>query len=127
MVEAVAGGQVRCALVVRLEDGVDDDLLAAIADTTGLDFRLHGSGGFGGETLADVYMADGNLLMEVLSDEVGAKALFVWADSADRAVAVRDVIGERLPVWSEQMLRAQLADTFEAAPEALVALMMAAA
>jgi hypothetical protein len=126
MVEVVASGQVRCALVVRLEDGVDDDLLAAIADTTGLDFTLYGSGGFGGETLADVYKANDNLLMEVLSDEVGAKALFVWADSADQAVAVRDVIGERLPVWSEQMLRAQLADTVEAAPEALVALMMAA-
>jgi hypothetical protein len=126
MLDVMHGGRHWCALVVQVEDGVDDGLLAEIASRTGLDFELYGSGGFGGETLADVYEADGCLLMEVLSDEVGAKALFVRADSAERAVAVRDVIGATLPVWSEQMLREQLADTFEAAPEALVALMMAA-
>jgi hypothetical protein len=126
MLQVVNGGPYRCALVIRLEDGVDDELLAALADTTGLDFDLHGTGGFGGETVAAVYAAGENLLMEVLSDEVGAKALFVWADSAEHAVAVRDVIGAHMSAWSEPMLRAQLVDTIAEQPAALVPLMMAA-
>ncbi|MBE8519278.1 hypothetical protein ILP97_17470 [Amycolatopsis sp. H6(2020)] len=120
------GRRYRCALVIRVEDRVDDHLLAEIGETTGLEFELYGSGGFGGETLADAYTADGTLLMEVLCDEVGVKALFVWSDTAERAAAIRDVIGARLEAWSEQVLRAQLmTDTLERAPEALVALMMA--
>jgi hypothetical protein len=126
MLQVVDGGLYRCALVVRLEDGVDDELLAGIAEATGLEFDLHGTGGFGGEILAGVYQAGDNLLIEVLSDEVGAKALFVWADSEEHAIAIRDTIGEHMPAWSEPMLRAQLADTIAEQPGALVALVMAA-
>ncbi|GAA2395321.1 hypothetical protein GCM10010404_61020 [Nonomuraea africana] len=125
MLQAVEGGPYRCALVIRIEGGVDDDLLAEIAEATGLNFALYGNGGFGGESVAAVYTADGNLLMEVLCDEVGAKALFIWANSTERAVAIRDVIGARWSTWSEQMLRAQLEETFEEQPTALVALLMA--
>lgn len=126
MLQVVEGGPYRCALVIRLGDGVDDDLLAEIAEATGLTFVLYGNGGFGGEVLAAVYAAGGNLLMEVLSDEVGAKALFVWADSAERAVVIRDVIGAGMSAWSERTLRAQLERDFAEQPGALVSLLMAA-
>ncbi|MFC4911582.1 hypothetical protein [Actinomadura gamaensis] len=125
MLHTVDGGRYWCALVVKLEAGVDDALLAAIADATSLTFEYFGTGGFGGETLAEVWKAGDNLLMEVLCDEVGVKALFVRADSAERAITIRSTIGETMPAWSEQMLRAQLADAFTESPQALVALLMA--
>jgi hypothetical protein len=125
MLQTVDGGPYRCALMVKLEAEVDDGLLAAIAEATGWVFEEYGYGGFGGETTATVYEAGGNLLMEVLCDEIGVKAIFVRADSAEHAVAIRDAVGAAMPAWSEQMLRAQLADTLEQQPDALVALLMA--
>ncbi|MCP2334802.1 hypothetical protein [Actinomadura rupiterrae] len=125
MLQTVAGGRYWCALVVKASSEVDDALLAAIADATDLTFEYYGNGGFGGETLADVYKADENLLMEVECDEVGVKALLIRADTTENAVAIRAVIGDSMSAWSEQMLRAQLEDTFAESPQALVALLMA--
>ncbi|GAA4295751.1 hypothetical protein ACFQY7_23760 [Actinomadura luteofluorescens] len=127
MITPVDVGPYRSALVIRYEDGVDDALLSALADATGLTFAYYGNGGFGGETLADVYAdASGRtLLIEVAADEVGVKAVFVRAESADEAVAIRAVIGEHVQVWTEQTLRAQLEGTLSDAPWTLVALMMA--
>jgi hypothetical protein len=127
MIDPVDGGPYRCALVVRYEDEVDGTLLGALADTTDLTFEYYGNGGFGGETLADVYAdASGrNLLIEVAADEVGAKAMFVRAESAERAVAIRAAVGERFQVWTEQTLRAQLEEALTEAPWTLVAMMMA--
>ncbi|GAB3418738.1 hypothetical protein [Flindersiella endophytica] len=125
MLQAVEGGPYRCALVVKLEAEVDEALLAAIAEATGLRFEEYGYGGFGGETSATVYTSGDNLLMDVLCDEAGVKAMFVWADSAEHATGVRDAIGAAMPAWSEQMLRGQLEGTYEDTPEALVALLMA--
>ncbi|MEV0664918.1 hypothetical protein ACIBI3_16630 [Actinomadura luteofluorescens] len=127
MITPVDGGPYRCALVVRYEDEIDDSLLGALADATGLTFAYYGNGGFGGETLADVYAdASGrSLLIEVVADEVGAKAVFVRAESADEAVAIRTVVGERFQVWTEQTLRAQLEGALADAPWTLVAMMMA--
>ncbi|MEV5572483.1 hypothetical protein AB0L06_20765 [Spirillospora sp. NPDC052269] len=125
MLQTVEGGRYWCALVIRVEDEVDDALLAAIASATALTFEEYGSGGFGGETLAAVWKAGDNLLMEVECDEVGVKAVFVRADTAERAAAIRSAVGEHMSAWSEQMLRAQLVDSFTEAPQALVALLMA--
>ncbi|WP_433473214.1 hypothetical protein ACQPZP_30795 [Spirillospora sp. CA-142024] len=127
MITPVDGGPYRCALVVRYEDEADEALLGALADATGLTFEYYGNGGFGGETLADVYAdASGrNLLIEVMADEVGAKAMLVRSESAERAVAIRSVVGERFRVWTEQMLRAQLESSLTEAPWTLVAMMMA--
>ncbi|TDD81611.1 hypothetical protein E1293_18215 [Actinomadura darangshiensis] len=127
MITPVDGGPYRCALLVRYEDEVDETLLAALAGATGLKFEYYGNGGFGGETLADVYADEsgGNLLIEVMADEVGAKAMFVRAESAERAIAIRSVVGERYRVWTEQMLRAQLEESLTEAPMSLVAMMMA--
>ncbi|RFU37662.1 hypothetical protein DZF91_31705 [Actinomadura logoneensis] len=126
MFQTVEGGRYRCALVIRLDDGVDAALLAAIGSATGLAFEEYGTGGFGGETLATVWKAGDDLLIEAECDEAGVRALLVRAGTAERAVAIRSAIGEHMPAWSEQMLRAQLADTFADAPQALVALLMAA-
>lgn len=125
MLQTVEGGRYWCALVIRADDEVDDALLAAVSAATGLTFEEYGSGGFGGETLADVWKAGDSLLMEVECDEVGVKAVFVRADTAERAGAIRSAVGEHMSAWSEQMLRAQLADSFAESPEALVALLMA--
>ncbi|RMI46592.1 hypothetical protein EBO15_06610 [Actinomadura harenae] len=125
MFQIVEGGRYWCALVIRLEDGVDDALLAAVTAATDLSFEEYGSGGFGGETLADVWKAGDNLLMEVECDEVGVKALFVRADTQERAIAIRSTVGEHMSAWSEQMLRTQLADSYADAPKSLVALLMA--
>jgi hypothetical protein len=127
MITPVDGGPYRCALVVRYEDQVDEALLSALAEATGLTFEYYGNGGFGGETLADVYAAESgrNLLIEAMADEIGAKAMFAWAESAERAVAIRAVVGEHFKVWSEQMLRAQLEEALTEGPWSLVAMMMA--
>ncbi|WP_026415999.1 hypothetical protein [Actinomadura oligospora] len=125
MLQTVEGGRYWCALVIRLEDEVDDALLAAVGDATGLSFEQYGTGGFGGETLAEVWKAGDNLLMEVLCDEVGVKAVLVRADTAEHAIAIRSAVGDHMSAWSEQMLRAQLVDSFAESPQALVALLMA--
>ncbi|MGI5208233.1 hypothetical protein ACQEU6_42515 [Spirillospora sp. CA-108201] len=128
MIAPVDAGPYRCALVIRYQDGVDDALLSALADATDRTFEYYGSGGFGGETLAEVYAdaAGRNLLMEVAADEVGAKAVFVRSETADEAVAIRAVVGEHVQVWTEQTLRAQLEESLTEAPWTLVAMMMAA-
>lgn len=127
MITPVDAGPYRCALVIRYQDEVDDSLLDALTGATDLTFAYYGNGGFGGETLADVYADESgrNLLIEVTADEVGAKAVFVRAESADEAVAIRAVVGEHFQVWTEQTLRAQLEEALAEAPWTLVAMMMA--
>ncbi|MEU8121370.1 hypothetical protein AB0C21_21900 [Spirillospora sp. NPDC049024] len=127
MITPVEGGPYRCALVIQWEDEVDDSLLSALADATGLTFAYYGNGGFGGETLADVYVDDSgrNLLIEVTADEAEAKAVFVRAESAEKAVAIRAVVGEHFEVWTEQTLRAQLEEDLPEGPWALIPMMMA--
>jgi hypothetical protein len=124
MIQVVNGGPYWCALAIRYDDEVDDALLARIAEATGVTFDHFGDGGFGGETLATVYSSGDNLLIEVESDVAGAKAVFVRADSAERAAGIRDVVGASMPAWSEQMLRAQLEESLEGKHSALVALLM---
>lgn len=124
MNRSVEGGSYRCALVVDYWTDVDRTLLAAIAEATGLGFQEYGHASFG-KAYGEVYAAGGHLMLEVSCIEAQTKAMFVWAESAECAAAVRDVIGAAMPVWSEPMLRAQLERSLEREPERLVALMMA--
>jgi hypothetical protein len=127
MIRFVRGGPFRCALVVRSGDAVDDELLGELASRTGMTFHEAGNGGFGGGPVADVYVDESGdtVLIEAVDPDTGVKAFLVRAASADQAVAVRDVIGDRFAVWTEQTLRAQLADTLAEQPWTLVPLMMA--
>jgi hypothetical protein len=119
-------GKVRCALAVRYDAGIDEDLLRAVAEETGREFSPYGSGMFGTEVLATLYSdASGGLLIEAEAIEVPVKAVLVWTEEAEHAVAVRQVVGDRLRGWSEQMIRGQIESEPDGDPQVMVALAMA--
>ncbi|MGH3658821.1 MAG: hypothetical protein ACRDUA_19370 [Micromonosporaceae bacterium] len=62
---------VRCALVVRYDTKVDEELLATLAEETGAEFGLHASGMFGTEVLGTFYSdEDDNLPVDAKAVEV---------------------------------------------------------
>ncbi|MEV4113794.1 hypothetical protein [Nonomuraea sp. NPDC049695] len=128
MITVVRSGPFWCALAVGKNDSVDDGLLAEVATRTGTTLTGIGHGGFGGGPVADVYADEsrGLVLIEAADPDTGAKALLVRADSEERAVAARTVIGERYRVWTEQELRAQARQDLAGQPWILVPLVMAA-
>ncbi|MFG2088309.1 MULTISPECIES: hypothetical protein [unclassified Spirillospora] len=115
------------ALVVRPDAEVEDDLLDLLAEETGHRFTYHGSGGFGVELLATAYKDEsGNLLIEAEALDAPVKAVVMHIGSVDEAVKIRQVVGDHLGGWSEQMLRAQLeSNGLESNPGVLLALAMA--
>ncbi|MGH3658820.1 MAG: hypothetical protein ACRDUA_19365, partial [Micromonosporaceae bacterium] len=52
--------------------------------------------------------------------------MLIRTKEAEDAVAIRQLVGDRLGGWSEQMIRAQLEAHPDGDPEAMVALAMAA-
>jgi len=112
------------ALVIRPDDRLDADLLAAIA-LTGTTFEYAGDADFGTGVHATVYAADREQVIEVECAEVGAKALFIRVRSRERAAAIEANIGLHTLIWTEQVLRNQLEFSLEQDPYALVAMLMA--
>lgn len=119
-------GLVRCGLAVPYDARVDEELLDAVAEATGKEFSRYGSGGFGIEVLATLYSSEaGDQIIEATAIEVAAKAVLIRAGDADGAVAIRQVIGDRLGGWDEHMMRDQVDPQFGGDPRYLVGLAMA--
>ncbi|MCK2219906.1 hypothetical protein MF672_039840 [Actinomadura sp. ATCC 31491] len=128
MITVVRSGPFWCALAVGKNDSVDDGLLVALAARTGTALTGIGQGGFGGGPVADVYADESRdiVLIEATDPDTGSKALLVRADSEERAIAARAVIGERYRVRTEQELRAQAREDLGGQSWILVPLVMAA-
>jgi hypothetical protein len=119
-------GLVRCALTVPYNAQVDEELLEAVAEATGKEFSRYGSGGFGTEVLATLYSSEsGEQIIEATAVEVPAKAVLIRAEDAEAAVAIRQVVGDRLGGWDEHMIRAQIDTRPGSDPQILVGLAMA--
>lgn len=118
---------VRGALVVPYEAAVDEELLDAVEGESGKRFSWYGGGMFGTEVMAAVYSdAAGDLLIEARAVEVPVKAVLVRTAEVEDAVAIRQVVGDRLDGWSEQMVRSRIGSEVDGDPQLLVALAMAA-
>ncbi|WP_344591116.1 hypothetical protein [Actinomadura vinacea] len=121
MMTVVDGGEVRCGLVVRPGAEVDDALLERLDG-----FAFIGNGGFGAEAVADVYGAGDDLLIEAAIPELGVKTMMIWAGSVERAVALREIVGDHFQqVWTERILRDQVRGALPDGAWTLVAMMMA--
>ncbi|KPC62878.1 hypothetical protein [Streptomyces chattanoogensis] len=119
-------GMVRCALVVPSTAEVDDALLKAVADVSGKVFSRYGSGMFGTEVLATLYAdRSGDLLIEARAVDVPVTAVLIRTGVLEDALAVRQMVGDQLRGWSEQMIRAQLEAEPDGDPQLMVALVMA--
>lgn len=103
-------------LVIRPDDWLDNDLLAAIALATGSTFEQ-----IGRSELGLVFAAGTEQIIEVECD--GAKALFVRTRSRARSAAIVESIDRHTLTWTESMLRNQL--DLEADPSGLLPLLMA--
>jgi hypothetical protein len=120
-------GLVRCALVVPYDADVDEELLEAVAAATGKRFSRYGSGGFGVEVLATLYSSEaGEQIIEATAVEVPTKAVLIRAEGVEAAVAIRQVVGDRLGGWDEHMIRARIDARPGGDPRMLVGLAMAA-
>ncbi|AZM46314.1 hypothetical protein DMB38_11225 [Streptomyces sp. WAC 06738] len=118
--------RVRCALVVPHDAHVDEELLQAVAMASGKEFSVDASGMFGIEVLATLYSDEaGDLLIEAQAVEVPVKAVLVRTAVPEDAVAIRQVVGDRLHGWSEQMIRARIEAEPDGDPQLMVALAMA--
>ncbi|WP_461007972.1 hypothetical protein [Streptomyces capparidis] len=81
---------------------------------------------FGIEVLATLYSDEtGDLLIEAQAVEVPVKAVLVRTAVPEDAVAIRQVVGDRLHGWSEQMIRAQIDAEPDGDSQLMVALAMA--
>jgi hypothetical protein len=114
--EEPASGQHWTGLVIRPDDWLDNDLLAAITLATGATFERIGRTGVG-----IVFAAGNEQIIEV--ECAGAKALFLRIRSAERAAALIASISRHTLAWTEPMLRDQL--SLETDPYGLVPLLMA--
>ncbi|HZX05494.1 hypothetical protein [Kribbella sp.] len=116
MSEEPASGQHWTGLVIRPDDWLDNDLLAAIALATGSTFERIGHTGLG-----LVFAAGTEQIIEVECS--GAKALFLRTRSRERSAAIIESIGRHTLTWTESVLRNQL--VLETEPYGLVPLLMA--
>ncbi|MGZ0151005.1 hypothetical protein ACXJJ3_28395 [Kribbella sp. WER1] len=103
-------------LVIRPDDWLDKDLLAAIALATGSTFERIGE-----SELGIVFAAGSEQIVEV--ECAGAKALFLRTTSRARSAAIIESIGRHTLTWTESVLRNQL--DLESDPYLLVPLLMA--
>jgi hypothetical protein len=114
--EEPASGQHWTGLVIRPDDWLDNDLLAAITLATGTTFERLGSIDQG-----IVFAAGAEQIIEV--ECAGAKALFLRTRSPQRTAAIVASINRHTLTWTEPMLREQL--RLETDPYGLVPLLMA--
>ncbi|MFD7158296.1 hypothetical protein ACFV9C_27115 [Kribbella sp. NPDC059898] len=103
-------------LVIRPDDWLDNDLLAAIALATGSTFER-----IGRSELGLVFAAGTEQIIEVECH--GAKALFLRTRGRARGAAIIESIGRHTLTWTESMLRNQL--DLETDPYGLIPLLMA--
>lgn len=118
MSEESASGQHWTGLVLRPDDWLDKDLLAAIALATGSTFSRLGT-----SDLGIVFVAGTEQIIEVECADVRAKALFLRTRSGERSAAIIESIDRHTLTWTESMLRNQL--DLETHPYGLVPLLMA--
>jgi hypothetical protein len=114
--EEPASGQHWTGLVIRPDDWLDNDLLAAITLATGTTFERIGRTDAG-----TVFAAGNEQIIEV--ECAGAKALFLRLHSPSRTAAITAAIRRHTLVWSEPVLRSQL--SLETDPYGLIPLLMA--
>ncbi|MGW7685461.1 hypothetical protein ACWGID_32265 [Kribbella sp. NPDC054772] len=120
MSEQPASGQHWTGLVIRPDDWLDNDLLAAIALATGTSFERVGTGDLG-----IVFAAGTEQIIEVECADVRAKALFLRTRSPDRAALITEAVNRHTLTWTETMLANQVQHGLEADPYLLVPLLMA--
>ncbi|MFF0264954.1 hypothetical protein [Kribbella sp. NPDC004536] len=116
MSEEPASGQHWTGLVIRPDDWLDNDLLAAIALATGTTFER-----LGRTDVGIVFVAGTEQIIEV--ECAGAKALFLRTRTHARSVAIIDTVNRHTLAWTESMLRNQL--SLDTDPYGLVPLLMA--
>jgi hypothetical protein len=114
--EEPASGQHWTGLVIRPDDWLDNDLLAAITLATGSTFERRGR-----TELGIVFAAGAEQIIEV--ECAGAKALFLRISSAQRTAAIVASINRHTLTWTEPVLRDQL--SLETDPHGLIPLLMA--
>lgn len=112
----MTSGQHWTGLVIRPDDWLDNDLLAAIALATGTTFERHGRIDAG-----LVFVAGTEQIIEV--ECAGAKALFLRTRSRERSAAIIETVDRHTLTWTESILRNQL--SLETQPYGLVPLLMA--